>query len=47
MSTAPLGPDPDAQPPAGVHSLWRLRDYLRPHLFALAVMAGTALAGVG
>ncbi len=47
MSTAPLGPDPDPPPPAGVHSLWRLRHYLRPHLFALAVMAGTALGGVG
>ncbi len=47
MSAPSLGPDPDAQPPAGVHSLWRLRGYLRPHLPALAVMLGTALAGVG
>jgi ATP-binding cassette subfamily B protein len=47
MSTASLGPDPDTQPPAGVHSLWRLRGYLRPHVGALAVMAGTSLAGVG
>lgn len=44
MSTS-LGPA--AQPPAGVHSLWRLRGYLRPHLVALAIMAGTSLAGVG
>ena len=51
MPTAPLGapahPQPDAHPPAGVHSLWRLRGYLRPHLPALAVMLGTSLAGVG
>ncbi|GEP34821.1 ABC transporter ATP-binding protein [Nocardioides szechwanensis] len=42
-------PDSDALegPPAGVHSLWRLRHYLRPHRGALAVMLGTALAGVG
>ncbi|MFA6298417.1 MAG: ABC transporter ATP-binding protein [Nocardioides sp.] len=38
---------PDSDPPAGVHSLWRLRHYLRPHRVALAVMLGTALAGVG
>ena len=38
---------PTDHPPAGVHSLWRLRGYLRPHLLALAVMLGTALAGVG
>jgi len=35
------------EPPAGVHSLWRLRGYLRPHRTALAIMLGTALAGVG
>ena len=34
-----------ADPPAGVHSLWRLRGYLRPHLLALAIMAATALGG--
>src|ERR1700710_2632418 len=34
-------------PPAGVHSLWRLRGYLRPHLLALTVMASTALLNVG
>jgi ATP-binding cassette subfamily B protein len=38
---------PDTEPPAGVHSLWRLRGYLRPHRLALAVMLGTALGGVG
>ncbi|WP_183093909.1 ABC transporter ATP-binding protein [Nocardioides stalactiti] len=42
----PLGPDPDHPPPAGVHSLWRLRSYLRPHRATLAVMLGTALAGI-
>src|SRR5688500_648286 len=47
MTDSTLGPDPDTQPPAGVHSLWRLRGYLRPHVGALAVMAGTSLAGVG
>jgi ATP-binding cassette subfamily B protein len=36
-----------ADPPAGVHSLWRLRGYLRPHVAALSVMAGAALAAVG
>jgi ATP-binding cassette subfamily B protein len=35
------------EPPAGVHSLWRLRGYLRPHAAALSVMAGAALAAVG
>lgn len=43
----PLGPDPDNPPPAGVHSLWRLRSYLRPHRGALVVMLTTALAGIG
>ncbi len=33
-------------PPASVHSLWRLRGYLRPHLGALAIMLLTALGGV-
>ncbi|MCW2764703.1 MAG: transporter, transrane region [Nocardioides sp.] len=36
-----------SDPPAGVHSLWRLRGYLRPHALALSVMAGASLAGVG
>src|SRR3546814_17780424 len=43
----PLGPDPENPPPAGVHSLWRLRHYLRPHRLALVVMLFTALAGIG
>ncbi len=43
----PLGPDPDNPPPAGVHSLWRLRSYLRPHRAALVIMVTTALAGIG
>src|SRR5690349_19190125 len=34
-------------PPAGVHSLWRLRGYLKPHLPALGVMTAAAVAGVG
>lgn len=38
---------PDDDPPAGIHSLWRLRGYLRPHLVSLAIMAGTALGGIG
>ncbi len=32
---------------AGVHSLWRLRGYLRPHLRSLIIMLSTALVGVG
>ena len=42
-----LGPDPDAQPPAGVGSLWRLRGYLHPHRFTLLVMLVTSLCVVG
>ena len=42
-----LGPDPDSNPPAGVHSLWRLRGYLKPHRLALTIMLLTSLAGVG
>ena len=34
-------------PPAGIHSLWRLRGYLRPHLPALGIMAAAALGAVG
>ncbi len=33
-------------PPAGVHALWRLRGYLRPHWPALSIMLGTSLGGV-
>ncbi len=36
-----------SDPPAGVHSLWRLRAYLRPHVGALAIMLATSLGGVG
>lgn len=46
MSTN-LGPDPDLPPPAGVRSLWRLRGYLRPHAWALAIMAAASLSAVG
>lgn len=52
MSSSPpiTGPDHTASTgpeSAGVHSLWRLRGYLRPHLVKLAIMLGTALVGVG
>jgi len=46
MSTISRDPRPETDPPAGVHSLWRLRGYLRPHAPALAIMLGTALGGV-
>ncbi|WP_028652785.1 ABC transporter ATP-binding protein [Nocardioides halotolerans] len=36
-----------ADPPAGIHSLWRLRGYLRPHVAALSIMAAAAVAAVG
>ena len=39
--------DPASQPPASVRSLWRLRGYVRPHRWALAVMFAVSLAGVG
>ena len=42
-----LGPAPTTDPPAGIHSLWRLRGYLRPHRAALVIMLLTSLAGVG
>jgi ATP-binding cassette subfamily B protein len=32
--------------PAGLHSLWRLRAYLHPYKYSLALMGGTALLGV-
>jgi ATP-binding cassette subfamily B protein len=35
-----------AEQPAGVHSLWRLRGYLRPHVPALVVMLAASLGGV-
>ena len=46
-SSSPLAasvPPPDL--PAGVHSLWRLRGYLRPYVWSLALMLCAALAGV-
>jgi ATP-binding cassette subfamily B protein len=41
---AGLGPQP--HPPASVKSLWRLRSYLRPHVWSLAIMLVASLAGV-
>jgi ATP-binding cassette subfamily B protein len=38
---------PEQDPPAGVHSLWRLRRYLRPHLTALVIMSLAAVGAVG
>ena len=34
-------------PPAGVHSLWRLRGYLKPHLSSLSIMAAAEVSTVG
>ncbi|MER7071584.1 ABC transporter ATP-binding protein [Terrabacter sp. NPDC000476] len=39
--------EPTSHPPASVRSLWRLRGYLRPHRWALAVMFAASLGGVG
>jgi ATP-binding cassette subfamily B protein len=36
-----------SEPPAGIHSLWRLRGYLKPHLPALAIMSAAAVGAVG
>lgn len=47
MSTSSAGVVPATQPPAGVHSLWRLRSYLRPHATTLAIMLTVSLVGVG
>lgn len=38
---------PTEHPPAGVHSLWRLKGYLRPYLTALVIMLVASLATVG
>src|SRR3954453_18370984 len=38
--------DPHNHPPASVHSLWRLRGYLRPHIPALVIMLVTSMSGV-
>ncbi len=52
MSTNTSGPEPSltdptaGPPPAGVHALWRLRHYLRPHRTALLIMLLTALGGI-
>ncbi len=45
--TSTAGDQERTDPPAGVHSLWRLRGYLRPHARALAIMATAAIAAVG
>jgi ATP-binding cassette, subfamily B, bacterial len=48
-ATAAPGTIPDCDStrrPAGVHSLWRLRRYMRPYYWALALMGGAALTGV-
>jgi ATP-binding cassette, subfamily B, bacterial len=47
MSSNSSSLGPTDHPPAGVHSLWRLRGYLKPHIPALTIMLTTALAGVG
>ncbi|WP_340539849.1 ABC transporter ATP-binding protein [Nocardioides sp. GXZ039] len=47
LPDADLEPDPDQPPPASVRSLWRLRGYLRPHLWSVALMLLTSLAVVG
>jgi ATP-binding cassette subfamily B protein len=38
---------PLAHPPASVRSLWRLRSYLRPHVWSLVIMLTASMAGVG
>lgn len=45
--TTDLRLDPVDEPRAGVHSLWRLRRYLKPHAGSLVIMLLTSLAGVG
>ena len=39
--------DPHQHPPASVKSLWRLREYLRPHAWSLLIMLLASLGGVG
>ena len=41
-----MPPDPHSHPPASVHSLWRLRGYLRSHIPALVVMLVTSMSGI-
>ena len=36
----------DAPQAAGVHSLWRLRGYLRPYVWSLSLMLVASLGGV-
>jgi ATP-binding cassette subfamily B protein len=40
--------DPSARPPrqGGAHALWRLRAYMKPYWWMLALMASTAVVGV-
>ena len=47
MMTTPEAAVERTDPPAGIHSLWRLRGYLRPHLRALSIMSAAAIAAVG
>ena len=47
MSSSAPTIDPSGHPPAGVHSLWRLRGYLRRHVPVLVIMLVTSLLGVG
>ena len=46
MSSSPASSTSEPDLPAGVHSLWRLRGYLRPHLPSLALMLAAALGGI-
>src|SRR3954449_9735275 len=41
-----MPPDPHSHPPASVHSLWRLRGYLRTHIPALVIMLVTSMSGI-
>jgi ATP-binding cassette, subfamily B, bacterial len=44
---ADLAAGPTAHPPASVHSLWRLRSYLRPQVPTLVIMLVTSMSGIG
>ena len=41
-----MPPDPHSHPPASVHSLWRLRGYLRSRIPALVIMLVTSMSGI-
>src|SRR3954453_17177011 len=41
-----MPPDPHSHPPASVHSLWRLRGYLRSHIPTLVIMLVTSMSGI-